>query len=538
VADGYLPEGGHILITTRNPDSLKIPAEGLQIPVLGEDAAIELLRIRTKSKDFSDDEKKQASELVKELGYLALAIEQVSAIIRVSVSTIPQFLQIYRKSRKRVLRRKPDGNNPYPNSVAAAFLLSLDQVKKMKHGKQALKLLRILVFLNPDGILLDFLRAGCGGLNGKLRKIVQDELKFHEVLECLQTVSLLVISQKNRIVIHRIIQAVVKDTLSSIELYASRNTIIEICVWAFPHTFDTKDTRDRCRMFQDQVLEPVLEAAKVRRSWNASRLLSKIGLFLNADGKYVDAARLQRLGLDISRTKLFGGKHWETLANMNNLALIYWNQGKWREAAELQEKVLEAMTRTLGKEHPDTLMSMSNLASTYLTQGNLREAAELEEKVLEAKTRTLGEEHPSTVTSMHSLACIYEVQGKKRETTELQEKVLEARTRMLGEEDTVTLTSMFDLACTYFDLGRIPEAIDLLRKSSAGCERVLGDGHLYTVNRKHMLDRWIMMGDLSSNACTNLLRHRTTQRSPDKRVTFRNITHELRSGIRPGLRLC
>ena len=49
LADGYLPRlrtgGGHVLITTRNPNSLNIPAEGLQIDVHEPDEAKELLLV-------------------------------------------------------------------------------------------------------------------------------------------------------------------------------------------------------------------------------------------------------------------------------------------------------------------------------------------------------------------------------------------------------------------------------------------------------------------------------------------------------------
>ena len=83
---------------------------------------------------------------------------------------------------------------------------------------------------------------------------------------------------------------------------------------------------------------------------------------------------------------------------MANLAVTYWNQGRWDEAAGLQEKVLEARSRLLGKEHPDTLRAMANLAGTYRNQGRWDEAAGLEEKVLEATIRLLGKEHPDTLS--------------------------------------------------------------------------------------------------------------------------------------------
>jgi hypothetical protein len=46
---------------------------------------------------------------------------------------------------------------------------------------------------------------------------------------------------------------------------------------------------------------------------------------------------------------------------MGNLASTYRNQGRWKEAEELQAKELKICARLLGDEHPDTLTSVANL---------------------------------------------------------------------------------------------------------------------------------------------------------------------------------
>jgi Tetratricopeptide repeat len=81
---------------------------------------------------------------------------------------------------------------------------------------------------------------------------------------------------------------------------------------------------------------------------------------------------------------------------MANLASTLRNQGKWEDAAKLEEEVMEARIRLLGKEHPDTLTVMANLALTLQDQGKWKDAAKLEEEVIEARIRLLGKEHPST----------------------------------------------------------------------------------------------------------------------------------------------
>jgi len=95
-----------------------------------------------------------------------------------------------------------------------------------------------------------------------------------------------------------------------------------------------------------------------------------------------------------------GQEHPSTLTSMGNLASTYRDQGRWKEAEELEVQVMETSLRVLGQEHPDTLTSIANLASTYRDQGRWKEAEELEVQVMETRKRVLGQEHPDTLTSM------------------------------------------------------------------------------------------------------------------------------------------
>src|SRR5204863_5431303 len=100
---------------------------------------------------------------------------------------------------------------------------------------------------------------------------------------------------------------------------------------------------------------------------------------------------------------------------MANLASTYRNQGRLKEAEELEVQVMETRKRVLGAEHPATLTSMANLASTYRNQGRWKEAKELEVQVMETSLRVLGAEHPDTLTSMANLASTYRNQGRWKE---------------------------------------------------------------------------------------------------------------------------
>ncbi|KAJ5901450.1 hypothetical protein N7495_001978 [Penicillium taxi] len=75
--------------------------------------------------------------------------------------------------------------------------------------------------------------------------------------------------------------------------------------------------------------------------------------------------------------------------------------GRWKEAEELEVQVMDTRKRVLGPEHPDTLTSMKNLALTYWTQRRWKEAEELEVQVMETSKRVLVPEHPDTLSSRH-----------------------------------------------------------------------------------------------------------------------------------------
>ncbi|OCK76785.1 hypothetical protein K432DRAFT_305603 [Lepidopterella palustris CBS 459.81] len=65
---------------------------------------------------------------------------------------------------------------------------------------------------------------------------------------------------------------------------------------------------------------------------------------------------------------------------MANLASTYSNQGRWKEAEELEMLVMETRKRSIWAEHPSTLTSMNNLTFTLKFQGHNDEAIVLIKK--------------------------------------------------------------------------------------------------------------------------------------------------------------
>src|SRR5256886_17626362 len=89
--------------------------------------------------------------------------------------------------------------------------------------------------------------------------------------------------------------------------------------------------------------------------------------------------------------------------SMRNLASTYSNQGRWKEAEELEVQVIETRKRVLGQEHPDTLTSMNNLAWTWKSQGRDPEAVGLMSECYRLLKQKIGADHPYTISSFESL---------------------------------------------------------------------------------------------------------------------------------------
>jgi Tetratricopeptide repeat len=88
--------------------------------------------------------------------------------------------------------------------------------------------------------------------------------------------------------------------------------------------------------------------------------------------------------MEMSR-KVLGAEHPDTWTSMNDLAITYQNQRRWKDAEVLGLQVMEMRKQVLGIEHPDTIESIKNLVITYQNQGRWKEIEELNVKLRDVK---------------------------------------------------------------------------------------------------------------------------------------------------------
>ena len=241
------------LITTRNPNSDGIPAEGLEVPLLDPAESVHLLCTLSNIAMISNSSQStQANQIVQELGYLPLGIEQAAAYVRQVAGDFTTFLADYEQNRKNVHQWISQGNRSYPHSVATTWSMSFNIVRN--NHPQAAELFQLLSFLNPDGILIDFLQSGVDALPDDLRKVVSNKIDLSKALIELENFSLLKWNRFTKILlIHRLVQTVVKDEMSDADLMTFRTIIIDLCDRSFPQEW-TNENRATCRVYVGQMI--------------------------------------------------------------------------------------------------------------------------------------------------------------------------------------------------------------------------------------------------------------------------------------------
>ena len=123
-------------------------------------------------------------------------------------------------------------------------------------------------------------------------------------------------------------------------------------------------------------------------------------------GKSVNYQEEQNLGIQYLQKaiKIQRGLNLnlELTDSLDNLAELYYSQGKYEEAEPLYLQALELTRKLLGEEHPNVASSLNNLAGLYMSQGRYEEAEPLYLQALELLRKLLGKEHPNTKIGLNN----------------------------------------------------------------------------------------------------------------------------------------
>jgi len=75
------------------------------------------------------------------------------------------------------------------------------------------------------------------------------------------------------------------------------------------------------------------------------------------------------------------------------------------------ERALAGYEKALGVYHPDTLATVNNMAMVFRSQGQYEKALGLYERALAGREKTLGVDHPATLTTVNNMGLVFDSQG-------------------------------------------------------------------------------------------------------------------------------
>ncbi|KAF2804921.1 TPR-like protein [Mytilinidion resinicola] len=484
----FLPQSpnGSILITSRSRDvARRLTGRGdrlVEVKPMDSREALALLQ-----KKLSNANEHNATELLKALDYMPLAITQAAAHIeqRAPRMTISRYIdEIHRNDhdRARLLARDVGDNRRdgrASNSIIATLQVSFEHIRRGM--PTAARLLSLMRHSHADKLFLNWMSLD--GREFEMHRLVQFSIKkwleVYNELEEWKEAYITLMDDNDPVGRYKnwaVCQALFPHARAVVACQPAGGRAVE--AWASVlfkaawYAYEMGKYKEAEEMSQG-----ALEAREAALGAEHPDTLASMNNL--ATGKCKEAENMDRKVLE-AREKTLGREHPSTLMSMNNLALVLQEQGKYEQTEGMNGQALEGWEKVLGKEHPDTLMSMNNLATVLKEQGKYQEAEKMNRQALEMRKKVLGEEHPDTLRSLNNLALVLQEQGKYKQAEEMNRQVLEGWEKVLGKEHPDTLRSVYNLAYLLHQLQQYKDASPLYQRACAGLQEKLGLDHPIT----------------------------------------------------------
>jgi tetratricopeptide (TPR) repeat protein len=507
--------GGHILVTTRNPNNVVHATVGEEPfrEMEPEDAVTLLLKAAQEPgrNDFLDPERRRlAMPIAAALGYLALALTHAGTTIRRNIYTLEEYLSEYTKHR--LLPKDSKSPGLTKETITTTWEMPYKRIEDQKTAANldAIDILHVFAFLHFKDIpellfqksweklqqqpslsksyLMSFFSVLTGSQARELPHMLRqdgatwDKPRFHRALAVLSELSLIYYdTEKEHCSMHPVVHAWARERLS-INLQRRWRGIVTNMLSASINTMLEASGRPYRRTLLPHIecclKDPVFELGG-KADPNGACALKFASVYAEC-GLWKQAQKLQRDVVRL-RTRLYGAAHVECLMAMRDLGRTCWNLFDLKEGLEVQTTVFETRTRLQGLTDPLGLKAMDDLARSYWLLGDRKKSRDLGAAAILGLKQRLGPADPATLTAMHNLACTLLHLGQVEKASELLIDVLEIRTRFWGLQHDDTLATMSELGMCYLKLGRLADAEYYTGKALENRTAILGEEHAYTL---------------------------------------------------------
>jgi len=465
----YLPHGpGHILITSRNK-AWGEQTQPLEVDVFTRDESIEHLVQRVGTIDRTD-----ADLVAEQLADLPIAVAAAAAWLDETHTAVAEYLRlIQEEGPSAVLTAMTD------RPIARTWDLSLTRLRD--RDPAAYRLFQLCSVLAPE-IPLDLVFSDQMAEYLKpYNPALSERLLRGSLVQQINRLALLRLDQRptssgdgdrtGRILIHRVVQNVVRDRMTDEELAECRRQVHQVLAKARPEG-EVEDPQHWPRF---RMLWPHLDASEAVHSTEESVRQLHIDrirfYYIQADpatgrGRAERVARIwERQLADTTDPQQASILRRQLLQLRFNLANLLRDLGEFELSRQVDEQVLAEQVGLLGPDHPHTLMTRGGYAADLRGLGRYPEALELDIQTFGAWQDLYGEDNNRTLAARNNLAVSYRLMGLFREAGQHDREAWERRQDVNGETNLWTLGTAACLARDYRDAGDFGRSAALLKQT-------------------------------------------------------------------------
>jgi tetratricopeptide (TPR) repeat protein len=454
-----------VLMTSRS--HFGSPVQALQLDVLSEEKALELLRALVRD-DRIDQQIDRAKELCEWLGYLPLGVELVGRYLAedkdLSLQELWKELQDQRIEAEALKQVEP-------GMTASLGVLAAFELSWKKLTVEAQQLAGVLSLFALVEIPWNLVQQCLPEVNEETLK----KLRNKQLLK----LNLLKRVEQGMYQLHQLLReffAMKQEQRADVEKLKRR--FYEVVV---AEAEKVREKRVQSLIQESTLMIAHLQAATEflntpEQELNLSNCIYWIAALYEVQGRFSEAEPLYLQVLDWHQRQ-FNDDNLDRSHLFNNLAHLYDWQGRYSEAEPLYIRALEIRQQHLGNNHPHVASSLNNLAVLYRTQKRYSEAEPAFLQSLNILQKHWGNDHPNVATSLNHLAVLYEHQGRYEEAESFYSRSLEMRRRLFGDNHDHVATSFNNLGGLYCSQGRQSEAEPLLLKALSIHQEQLGADH-------------------------------------------------------------
>ncbi|MFE0464598.1 FxSxx-COOH system tetratricopeptide repeat protein [Kitasatospora sp. NPDC058965] len=448
------PSGGHLLLTSRDPGWSRHAAV-LELGAFHRDESLRLLHQHNPTLSG-----RSAERVADQLGDLPLAVAQAAAWLQESGMPAADYLDLLSTTLTDILEHTRLPAADYPRSVAATWLLSLEELRRS--NARAAELLEVCAHFGPEPIPTALLfsppllrHLGLG------RPTPAARLALGALVRTIHRTGLArADGGRESLTLHRLVQAVVRDQATDERRAAQRRTA-QLCLAAVAP--QDPDQADAWPAFAELLPHLWPSGAPDSTEPEVRRLLVNTVRYLWKTG-------LAREGRELAERTL---DHWaaadgEPQPELHTgmlrvqLANVLRDQGEFRRSYTLDSNTYERFRRELGPGDLQTLIAASNLAADLRMLGRFAEARKLDRASLLAAEQGLGPHHPRVAMITHNVALSEALAGNWRQALTLHRLSYRRQRQALGPHDQRTLVAAAAYGLTLRKTGRPREAAALL----------------------------------------------------------------------------